>query len=274
MKKTQYNLPALLISVLLCTQSSAATPYDDKTTLQNHFIHQFSVTSLDDFAQGASLFNREKSPTQNHHDALVAEGKLLFHQSSQGKKSLATCFRNAGIGIATDFPSIDILSGNIRTLPLEINICRSSNGDSSFDLNGRTMHSLLAYLYDNSAGNRINVVIPDDERSLAHYNEGKRFFYARRGQLNMACAHCHIDHAGKRLGKSYIPAVLGITSRQPMYDNANQQPLTLHQQFSQCMQRMGAKPLASQSDEYRRLELFLGYMNNGLPLAGQREARE
>lgn len=273
MKKTQHHLPTLLTVALLCTQPSSAAPFDDKTSLQNHFIHRFSVTSLDDFAQGASLFDGGKSVVKNQHTTLAEEGRQLFHQSTQGSKSLATCFRNAGIGIATDFPSIDILSGNIRTLPQELNACRSANGESTFDLGGHAMHSLLAYLYDNSAGNRINVVIPEDERSISHYDEGKRFFYARRGQLNMACAHCHIDHAGKRLGKAYIPAVLGITSRQPLYDAVSQQPLTLHQQFSQCMLRMGAKPLAPQSEEYRRLELFLGYMNNGLPLAGQREIR-
>ena len=47
--------------------------------------------------------------------------------------------------------------------------------------------------------NIINVVIPDDERALAAYEAGKKMFYERKGQLNMACATCHISSAGAQL---------------------------------------------------------------------------
>lgn len=273
MNKTAAHFRALLVAGLLCAHPAGAAPYDDKVTLQGHFAKQFNATTLDDFARGISVFTPEDSPLPNYDAALTEEGKKLFHHAAQDKKSMATCFRNAGIGIATDFPSIDILNGHVRTLPQEINSCRLANGEPALDHDGRAILSLISYLHSNSAGNRINVVIPDDERSLAHYNAGKRFFYTRRGQQNMACAHCHIDYAGKRYGSAVIPAVLGITSRQPLYDPVSQQSRTLHQQFSHCMQRMGAKPLPAQSEEYRQLELFLGYMNNGLPLSGRNETR-
>jgi hypothetical protein len=38
--------------------------------------------------------------------------------------------------------------------------------------------------------------IPNDPRALAAYQNGEKYFYARRGQLNFSCASCHVQAAG------------------------------------------------------------------------------
>jgi sulfur-oxidizing protein SoxA len=43
---------------------------------------------------------------------------------------------------------------------------------------------------------------------------------------------------------------------------------TLHRRFSGCNKQVRAKPFAPQGEEYRNLEYFMTYMNNGLELNG------
>jgi sulfur-oxidizing protein SoxA len=43
---------------------------------------------------------------------------------------------------------------------------------------------------------------------------------------------------------------------------------TLHRRFAGCFKQVRAKPYKAQGEEYRDLEYFLAYMNNGLPLNG------
>jgi sulfur-oxidizing protein SoxA len=43
---------------------------------------------------------------------------------------------------------------------------------------------------------------------------------------------------------------------------------TLHRRFSGCNKQVRAKPFPAQGEEYRNLEYFMTYMNNGLPLNG------
>ena len=54
------------------------------------------------------------------------------------------------------------------------------------------MADISAYMAYTSRGNKINVQIPDDPKALEAYERGKKHFYAKRGQLNMACADCHV----------------------------------------------------------------------------------
>jgi hypothetical protein len=37
------------------------------------------------------------------------------------------------------------------------------------------------------------------QESDSNDNLGKKFFYAKRGQLNLSCANCHVDFAGRRI---------------------------------------------------------------------------
>jgi sulfur-oxidizing protein SoxA len=43
---------------------------------------------------------------------------------------------------------------------------------------------------------------------------------------------------------------------------------TLHRRFSGCNKQVRAKPFPAQGEEYRNLEYFMTYMNNGLELNG------
>lgn len=261
----------LALSALI-PHAAAASPYQDMEQFQYYFINRFGISAVDDYAFGSQAFDpkaliaaKESSSTVKHI-ALIEQGRHLFDTPFSNGASYASCFRNAETGLATDYPYIDAITSQVRTLPLELNLCRSRNGERPLTYDSGDMLNLQIYLVSRSKGNRINTIVLDEANSLAIYNQGKRFFYARRGQQNMACAHCHIDHSGKRLRDKVIPPALGITSRAPMVNDIEGNAVSLHQQFSRCMQRMGAKPLELQGVEYRNLEFFISYINNGLPI--------
>ena len=46
---------------------------------------------------------------------------------------------------------------------------------------------------------------PDDLRLAPALARGAALYAQRRGQLDLSCAQCHDDHAGRRLAGSVIP---------------------------------------------------------------------
>jgi sulfur-oxidizing protein SoxA len=115
----------------------------------------------------------------------------------------------------------------------------------------------------------INVEIPeDDPKALEAYETGKQFYFARRGQLNFACASCHASSSGTTLRTEILSPAFGHTTHWPVYRSKWGEMGTLHRRFSGCNKQVRAKDFEAQGEEYRNLEFFMTYMNNGLPLNG------
>jgi sulfur-oxidizing protein SoxA len=119
-----------------------------------------------------------------------------------------------------------------------------------------------------SRGNIINVIIPDDPRALDIYEQGKQFFYAKRGQLNMSCADCHVYNAGNKIRADILSPALGQTSHFPVYRSKWGGLGTLHRRYDGCNKQVRAKPYKAQGEEYSALEYFHTYMSNGLEING------
>jgi len=156
----------------------------------------------------------------------------------------------------------------VITLELALNECRVGNGEQPLAYGKGKMAALSAYMAYTSRGKPVNIVIPDDERAEKAYEEGKKFFYSRRGQLNMSCATCHISNAGNRIRADILSPVLGHTTHFPVFRSKWENMGTLHRRYAGCNRQVRAKPFALQSDEYRHLEYFHPYMSNGLPING------
>jgi sulfur-oxidizing protein SoxA len=62
------------------------------------------------------------------------------------------------------------------------------------------------------------VIVPEgDKKALAAYNEGKKFFYAKRGQLNLSCADCHVTNPGQRIRGNTLSPALGQVTHFPVW---------------------------------------------------------
>jgi sulfur-oxidizing protein SoxA len=247
-----------------------AGPQDDLKAFQAYFLERFPNVPLEEFANGvygidaASREQWEAIEEFPPYEIAVQKGEEIFNTPFKNGKTFASCFRNGGIGIEGDYPYFDKDTGQVQTLPLAINDCLVKNGEKPLPYGKGKLAAILAYMAKTSRGKVINVKIPNDKRAQAAYQKGKHFFYARRGQLNMACAHCHVDNAGNKIRADILSPALGHPSHFPVYRSKWGGLGTLHRRFTGCNKQVRAKPFPMQSEEYRDLEYFLTYMSNGI----------
>ena len=198
----------------------------------------------------------------------MEQGEALFNERFSSGGAYADCFENGGIAVRQHYPRFDANTGEVVTLELALNRCRMANGEEPYPYDSEKMIALSAFMAWTARGQAISVSIPDDPRALDAYQEGKRFYYTKRGQLNLACSDCHVRSAGSWVRADHLSASLGHTSHFPVYRSKLGRMISLHSRFFGCIRDVRARPFPEQSSEYRNLEYFLTYMGNGLPVNG------
>jgi len=202
------------------------------------------------------------------YEIAVDDGAELYQQGFPNGKGYSDCLGEGAPAVKNQYPYFDAASGTVVTLEQVLNACRVENQLEPLDYQGEEIAALMSYIAMESRGQVSHVTIPDDPRALAAYEEGKRFFYERRGQLNFACSSCHLQSAGKMLRAERLSAALGHTTHWPVYRGKWERVGLLHERFQECNEQVRAEPLAAQSETYRNLEYFLTYMSNGMELNG------
>ncbi|MGB5606830.1 MAG: sulfur oxidation c-type cytochrome SoxA [Gammaproteobacteria bacterium] len=251
-----------------------ATPQDDLNKFRSYFQKRFPKTPFEDFVNGvysidaASREQWEEIEEFPPYELSLEKGKQLFNTPFKNGKTYASCFENGGIGIAHKYPFFDTKSGKVITLEESINTCRQANGEEPLGYQKGAIADISAYMHYTSRGQIINVQIPDDPRALAAYERGKQHFYAKRGQMNMACADCHVYNAGNKVRADLLSPALGHTTHFPVYRSKWGGMGTLHRRYGGCNKQVRAKAYKPQSDEYKALEYFHSFMSNGLAANG------
>jgi sulfur-oxidizing protein SoxA len=271
---------ALVTAALACAAASAIAapdkpdPVADAKAFQNFFTRKFPDVKYDDFVNGPYSMNEdlhrqweEKEQFPPYEFALEA-GKEMFSTPFKNGKTYADCFPNKGIGIRQNYPAFDEKEGKVVTLELALNRCREANGETPYSYVKDEMAALTAYMAFTSRGNKMDIKIPNDPRALEAYENGKRYFYTRRGQLNFSCATCHVQSPGERIRAEILAPALGIMNAMPIYRSEWSSMGTTSRRFMTCNSQTRAVPLEPQSDEYRDVEYFLSYVANGLPISG------
>jgi len=261
---------------ILCTAPIAvqAGPQEDLKEFRNHYAKRFPDVPFKEYGNGvyaidqASRDQWEAIEEFPPYELNIENGKTLFNTPFKNGKTYASCFRNDGIGIKQDYPYFDTASGKVITLEGAINDCRTQNGEKPLGWSKGDIADISAYMAYTSRGNKVNVVIPSDERAMAAYQQGKEHFYAKRGQLNMSCADCHRYNAGNYVRADLLSPALGHVTHFPVYRSKWGGLGTLHRRYGGCNKQVRFKPFKSQSDEYKALEYFHSYMSNGLEING------
>lgn len=267
----KFILSGLLVVVMTTTHAS---PEKDREELGNYFANRFSGVATEEFANGAYAYDKagresweaiEEFPP---YEMAIDEGQEMWDKAFANGKSYKDCFAD-GPAIAHHYPHWDKEQAMVMTLPLALNQCREANGEKLLKYKKGSINQLLSYITYESRGNKTQVVIPEGEAgALAAYEEGKTFFFTRRGQLNFSCANCHIQNAGNKIRSEILSPALGHTTHFPVYRSKWGTVGTLHRRFTGCNKQVRAKPFKAQGQEYRNLEYFLTYMSNGLELNG------
>lgn len=277
MKKTLISLAlSVAVATPLLTQAETAKtdPAKDLEAFKAHFKKRFPNIPDEEYVNGSYAIdeiarsNWEAIEEFPPYEIDIEEGKELFNTPFKNGKTYASCFENGGIGIRQNYPYFDTKTGQVKTLEQEVNECREKNGEEPLKWKKGAIAKISAYMAYTSRGNKFNIVIPDDPRAIAAYEQGKKHFYAKRGQLNFACADCHVYSAGMQLRTEVLSPALGQVTHFPVYRSKWGELGTLHRRYGGCNKQVRAKPFPAQSEEYRNLEYFHTYMSNGLEVNG------
>lgn len=268
-------LATAILTVGIAPIAAHATPEDDLKAFRAYFKKRFPNTPFEEFANGsyaigigpedkrAQWLEAEEFPP---YEIALDKGKQLFNTPFKNGKTYASCFKNGGKGIRQYYPYYDPKTKQVKTLEQEINECRVKNGEKPLKWKKGALAQISAYMAYTSRGKPLSVKVPNDPDALAWYERGKHHYYAKRGQLNMACADCHMYNSGNRIRANLLSPSLGHPTGFPVYRAKWGNLGTLHRRFGGCNKQVRAKPFKAQSDEYKALEYFLTYMSNGLPV--------
>jgi len=270
---------AALAALALCAMHPASAtdkpdPVADAKAFRNYFVSKFPTVKLEDFVNGPYALNEdmrrqwEEKEQFPPYEFSLEMGKEMFARPFKNGKHYADCFPNQGIGVRQNFPYFDTREGRVVTLELALNRCREANGESPLSYVDDEMAALTAYMSFTSRGKPFDIKVPDDPRALEAYQNGKRYFYTRRGQLNFSCATCHVQNPGERMRAEVLAPALGILNAMPIYRSEWGGMGTISRRLATCNSQIRGVPLDPQDEEYRDLEYYLSYVSNGLPISG------
>ena len=245
----------------------------DIREFQDYFLSRFPGVPLESFGKGVTALPQYSAQLENldlllqappYLDALDT-GKKAWKEPMMSGLSLEDCFSGKPPPIAYPY----YFNNSIHTITGDINQCRSQNGEPPLDPDGSEMAALITAWKAPWRGQSLDVDYREPEvRRL--YGLGRQYFWAKRGQMNLSCANCHVHNAGNRLRGQVLSAALGHGMGYPAYGlqwGKTGEPMgTLHRRYARCHAYAGAAPMESQSEAHIALELYQAIMNSGIPL--------
>ncbi|HHE31330.1 MAG TPA: sulfur oxidation c-type cytochrome SoxA [Chlorobaculum parvum] len=268
---------ALMVSALMASGPAQAENYQklvdaDVQEFQAYFHKEFPDVKLADFANGVYALDEDSRQQWQEMEEFppyeldVEVGKALFTKPFANGKALASCFPDGG-AVRGKYPYFDEKRGEVVTLEMAINECRVKNGEKAWPWKKGDLAKVSAYMAYISRGQKADVKVKN-KAAYDAYLKGKKFFYAKRGMLNMSCSGCHMEYTGRHLRAEIVSPALGHTTHFPVFRSKWGEIGTLHRRYAGCNKNIGAKPFPAQSEEYRDLEFFQTVMSNGLEYNG------
>jgi sulfur-oxidizing protein SoxA len=197
----------------------------------------------------------------------VERGQELWRQADGAVgKSCASCHGAAADsmrGVRARYPRFDASRGQLINLEQQINRCRTEHMQAPpYAYESDPLLALTTFVSFQSRGLPVDVQIDGPARPF--FEAGQAFFYRRRGQLDLACSHCHERYAGQRLRGDVVSQ--GQINGFPVYRFTWQTLGSTHRMFEWCNTSVRAEPYPLGSDEYVALELFMAWRGRGLPI--------
>jgi sulfur-oxidizing protein SoxA len=218
-----------------------------------------------------TLQKMEDDDSANPGMLFVQAGELLWRQKPQGRegaagKACADCHAEGSMkGVAARYPSFPPNSDSPVDLEGRINLCRTQRQQAEpLKLESDDLLALTAWLAQQSRGEPI--APPEGPRLKQLRGEGEAIFRKRQGQINLSCASCHDDNAGKKLAGATIPQA--HPTAYPVYRLEWQTLGSLKRRLRNCLVGLRAEPYDYDSREYIALEAWLMERARGLKLEG------
>ncbi len=243
----------LIPALMLATLAVCAAKAEPLTSARELLSPELQAQQADDGANPGMLW--------------VERGANLWTTpDGQGAKSCAGCHGDAKTsmrGVATRYPSIDTASGTLMNLEARINSCRVKHMSAvPFKYETDDLLGLTAYVAHLSRG--LSMAPRIDGPAAPRYEAGRKFYFERQGQHNLACNQCHEAQVGKRLRGDRISSGLG--TGYPAYRLDWQRAGSLHRRLRACSLGVRAEQLEYGAPEYVDLELYLAHRASGMSI--------
>lgn len=216
---------------------------------------------------GEALRKMQDDDTANPGMLFVQLGGQLWSKPvGAAGKSCADCHGVADSsmkGVAARYPAIP--QGGDRPVDLEsrINLCRTEHQKADrLPPENRDLLALAVYVARQSRD--LPIAPPYDLRLDPFREQGAEIYRRRQGQLNLSCAICHDDNAGKTLAGIVIPEA--HPTGYPIYRLEWQALGSLKRRLRNCMVGIRAEAWPLDAPEYVALELYLMQRARGMKL--------
>lgn len=205
----------------------------------------------DDFMNPASLW--------------VEKGEALWTKADgKASRSCASCHGKAEDnmkGVGASYPKFDVHAGTVINLEQRINLCREKHmAATPWKYESEPLLAMTTFVKMQSRGMPMQVQV--DGPAVSYFENGRRFYYERRGMNDLACKHCHEDNWGNHLRTELLSQ--GMANGFPTYRLKWQKLGSLHRRLAGCNEEIRAEPFALGSREYVDLELYLAWRAQGL----------
>lgn len=247
--------------------SSIAAHADERKSIESPEGHPLSeIISGYEFRK-AETQALQDDEFQNPAMLWVDTGAELWDTADgEANKSCADCHGDAGESMAetgAHYPKWNEKKGKAVNLEQRINICRVENQKADpWKWESDQLLGMTAYVRHQAQG--VPVEVQTDGPMKAVFEKGKKLYYTRNGQLDMACANCHEDNYGNHIRSDLLSQ--GQSNGFPTYRLKWQKVGSLHRRFKGCMKQVRAEPYKVGSDEFVALELYLAWRGVGLPV--------
>ncbi len=235
----------------------------DKDMSPRFSIEPGSIQSGYDFLT-AETQDQQTDAFSNPGWLWVEKGAELFRDDA-GSKSCISCHTDPDTeftNLVSRYPLVDDQAGLIG-VENRINICRTQNQNQiPFMYESDELLSLTTYLKSISTGQVIDYKMSPKLRN--HFESGQRYFYRRRGQLNLSCHQCHDNNWGAKMRGDVVSQ--GHINGFPAYRNDWQSLGSAHRRFEACDIGVRAEPHPLGSKVYLELEVYLMARGNGLKI--------
>lgn len=184
-------------------------------------------------------------------------------EDGEAGKSCESCHGDAAdmAGVSTGYPKFNEADGKLRAIQHQINNCRTEQMKAkAWKWESDNMLGMAAYVKNQSKGMPVNVAI--DGEAAPFFEKGKEFYFQRRGGMDMACKHCHVDYPGTKIRANILTN--GMPNGFPTYRLKWQKIGSLHRRFRGCNKNIRATPYKQGSEEYTNLELYITHRAKGM----------
>ncbi|CAN5800602.1 sulfur oxidation c-type cytochrome SoxA [soil metagenome] len=205
---------------------------------------------------GAALQKMQDDDTANPGMLFVQLGQQLWSRpAGVANKACADCHAIADMkGVAARYPAMAREGDGPLDLEGRIQLCRTAHQQAApLAPESRELLSLEAFVARQSRGLPIDP--PDDPRLARFRDQGAAIYQRRQGQLNLSCAICHDDNAGKKLAGVTIPQA--HPTGYPIYRLEWQALGSLTRRLRNCLVGIRAEPYPAGAVEYVALEIYL-----------------